>query len=181
MKMGFLFSGLFWGIVIILIGVSIIVRVAFNIEIPVFRIVMGLVLIYFGLSVLTGRGGCTTKQGKGDAVFTSRTIEAGGETKLRKTYSTVFGSMNLDLSGVTLEKEQTKVKIDTVFGDTKVYLNPDHAITIKGDAVFGKASFPDDSTVSFGSHTYTNEVSGATNTLVIKGDVVFGNLEFRYK
>ena len=45
MKMGFLFSGVFWGGVLVLLGISIIIKVVFHIDIPVFRVVVALVLI----------------------------------------------------------------------------------------------------------------------------------------
>ncbi len=47
--MGFLFSDIFWGIVLILTGVSIILQLVFKINIPVFPIVIAFLLIYAGI------------------------------------------------------------------------------------------------------------------------------------
>ena len=47
--MCFLFGGVFWGIVLVLLGLSIIVRIVFNIHFPFFRILFALIIIYFGL------------------------------------------------------------------------------------------------------------------------------------
>ncbi len=52
--MSFLTSGLFWGFILVLLGLSIIVRILFNIDVPVFKVVFGLILIYLGFQVLFG-------------------------------------------------------------------------------------------------------------------------------
>lgn len=177
MKMGFIFSGLFWGIVIILIGVSIIVKVLFHVEIPVVRIILGLVLIYFGLRIMVGGGSSSTGS---DTVFGERTIEV---RTPQKKYATVFGKSILDLSKMEFSEKDMKIKIDTVFGETTVLLGREYKVQIKGDAVFARSAFPDGMQANFGSHKYSDEASAssaASNSLTIKSDVVFGNLEFRY-
>mgnify|MGYP003990967287 FL=1 len=53
--MPFLFSGLFWGVMLVLFGASMILRAVFNLDIPIFRIIFALVIIYFGVKLLLGR------------------------------------------------------------------------------------------------------------------------------
>ena len=52
--MGFVFSEVFWGIFLIIIGLIIVVKVVFGINIPLMRIILALLLIYIGVSYLTG-------------------------------------------------------------------------------------------------------------------------------
>ena len=73
MKMEFLASGVFWGSVIILFGVSIILNAVFGISIPVFRVVLALILIYFGIKILAGGAFHNDKK---DAIFDEKTIDA---------------------------------------------------------------------------------------------------------
>ena len=42
-----------WGIILITVGLLIIVRMVFNIYLPIFRIALGIGLIYLGLEVLS--------------------------------------------------------------------------------------------------------------------------------
>ncbi|MGE5605051.1 MAG: hypothetical protein ACM3YE_05095, partial [Bacteroidota bacterium] len=58
MKMGFIFSQVFWGIFLILLGASFILKVLFHLDIPVFRLFVSFILIYMGFRVLTGGFGC---------------------------------------------------------------------------------------------------------------------------
>ena len=48
--MDFFFGGLFWGVLLILIGIGIILKVFFDINIPIFRTALALLLIYLGVT-----------------------------------------------------------------------------------------------------------------------------------
>lgn len=50
--MKYLKKGTFWGIILILLGISIILKGAFNIYLPVIRILFGCILIYWGGELL---------------------------------------------------------------------------------------------------------------------------------
>ena len=53
MKIDFIFSGTFWGIILILFGISIFLR-SFDIIVPFLRIIFGLFVIYVGITILSG-------------------------------------------------------------------------------------------------------------------------------
>jgi predicted membrane protein len=46
---------LFWGLVLILIGLSLIIKIVFNIDFPIFKILFAFLFIYIGIKVLVGR------------------------------------------------------------------------------------------------------------------------------
>ena len=46
------FSTIFWGILLLIFGAIIIIRVFFKINFPFFKVLLGSLLIYFGLSIL---------------------------------------------------------------------------------------------------------------------------------
>ncbi|MDD2331344.1 MAG: hypothetical protein PHI68_01685, partial [Candidatus Cloacimonetes bacterium] len=52
--MSIFFGNMFWGILIILLGLSLILK-DFNINIPLFKIFFGLIIILFGIKLLIGR------------------------------------------------------------------------------------------------------------------------------
>jgi hypothetical protein len=51
-KRGILMSGVFWGSVLILLGLSVIIEHVFHINIPVFKMVFACLLIYLGIRLL---------------------------------------------------------------------------------------------------------------------------------
>ncbi len=81
MKMGFLASGVFWGSVIILFGISIILNSVFGISIPVFKIVLALILIYFGISILAGKAFNVPKV----STINDKTIDVTSSTKVNNS------------------------------------------------------------------------------------------------
>ncbi len=52
--MFFLRTKMYWGFVLILIGLLIIVRVLFNVNIPIIHLILGIILIDLGLDTLLG-------------------------------------------------------------------------------------------------------------------------------
>lgn len=54
--------------------------------------------------------------------------------------STVFGDVEADLSAATFAAGEQGLKLDTVFGRTRVLLPHDIAYSVTGDAVMGKVS-----------------------------------------
>ena len=59
--MGFLSSGIFWGTIVVIFGISMLLKAVFHIDLPVFRILLGLIVIYFGLRLITGWHGCSAE------------------------------------------------------------------------------------------------------------------------
>lgn len=172
--MGFLFSGIFWGVVLILVGVSLIIRIVFNINIPVFRIVLALILIYLGLQVLLG--GTWTRSGSSSVIFQSGDLKITGESH---KYSVVFGSSRIDAS-MPLAKGNDKLEINTIFGSSVLEIPSDIPVLIKVSAAFSGARMPDGNFVSFGDYTYKNKVFDKSAPYrFIKASVVFGSMTIR--
>ena len=47
-------AGVFWGALLIVIGLTLIIRFVFNVDFPVFRVILALFIIYIGLRILIG-------------------------------------------------------------------------------------------------------------------------------
>ena len=54
MKMSFFCSGMFWGSILILLGISVVLKAVFHINLPIFRLAFAAFLIYCGVKVLMG-------------------------------------------------------------------------------------------------------------------------------
>jgi hypothetical protein len=164
----FLFSGAFWGILLILLGALIIIKVLFNINIPVFRIGFALLLIYFGIRMLAG--GFDRRQ----AVFGEEVCRAEESGR----YSVLFGKGEVDLSGVSVSSGTVRKEISTVFGISLVKINADIPVKIIVNAAFDGARMPDGNAVSFGTYTYTSgNYRESDNGLIVQANVVFGGLD----
>lgn len=175
--MDFIFSRLFWGGIIILFGLSIILNAVFKINIPLFKIIFALLIIYFGVTMLVGSFRGKNNSDNANDVFSSSTIRADA-TSLNKEYSVVFGSQVVDLTDITDGADKT-VELNTVFGSQKVYINEDTKIRIKASSVFGQVSMPDNNSVSFGDGTYSQDPNNtlSAGTLFIDANAVFGEVK----
>jgi hypothetical protein len=170
--MEFLFSGLFWGLLLILIGLIVVINVVFKIEIPVARIIFGLLFVYIGLHILFGGG----KKKENVTVF------AGGDewtTAVHEQYDIIFGQKKIDFStNINLAQGGMKIKVDTVFGDSKLKIDPKMPVKIIATAVFASVKFPDGTQTAFGEQVYTTpSFKEGANSLQIKVDTIFGSTE----
>ena len=89
---------LFWGIILILFGIAVVVKAVFRIDIPLGRILIALVLIVWGVTLLSGRrfwGGGRWEDRRESTVFFSGDITDHGP--LREEYGVIFGSRRVDL------------------------------------------------------------------------------------
>jgi len=171
--MGIIFSGGFWGVVLILLGVTVLLKAFFNLDIPVFRILFGFLIIVFGLSVFLGRP--VGFSGKGDAVFSDVTFEA-GEDK----YNTIFGKAVLDLKNIKIGETNKEIEVSTVFGETIVYLDPKIPTIVTANAAFGEVRLPGGNEASFGKKTHNNSsYKEGKPHLKLNVNVVFGSTKVR--
>jgi hypothetical protein len=171
--MGCLSSGIFWGVLIIVVGILVLIRVIFGVHIPIFSLIIGLLLIYFGVRVITGMS-CSRRTKT--VVFEDKKIEAVSGGK----YDVVFGRNTVDLTGIELKQGATRVEVNTVFGSSIVKIDPAMPVKIRASAAFGSAKTPDQGIAGFGEHTFKSDTfkqAEAQNYLLVILNVVFGSSE----
>jgi len=174
MKMG---AGLFWGIILIAIGLSIIFKVIFGISI--FRIVIAGAFILFGIIILIGKPVFHPDRGDQDVIFGEKTYKSSqiqnGE------YNTIFSKTVYDFRDIdSLSPGITKLKFNTVFGSTDILLPQNAPVQIKIDAVFSSARLPNGNTIAFGNAAYKSQgTDTSSNKLIMEASVVFGGLNFQ--
>lgn len=171
--MEFFFSGMFWGILLVLFGVSIIVKILFHIHIPFVRIFIALMIIYFGIRILVG--GSWHHHSRCNNSFGSSTVNImAGD----REYKTVFGATTIDATQPVTGTLPERFSCQTVFGETKIMVSRDIPTIIHAEAAFGEARFPNGNSISFGNTVWKN--SAANNSGVIQREiqakVVFGSL-----
>jgi predicted membrane protein len=177
MKMG---SSLFWGILLIVIGLSLVIKIVFNIDFPIFKIIIAFIFIYIGIRIMVGSSFRPFGEHKteSDVIF--------GESHFKnaqhgRDYNVVFSKGNFDLRDIKLnETGPTYVKINTVFGASEVIIRREMPVRIKVDAAFAGAQLPNGNSAAFGSTIYTSDSLDLSKPyLDIKADIAFGGLNVR--
>lgn len=175
--MDFLFSKLFWGLVVILIGLSIILNAVFKIDFPLIRIIFAFVIIAFGFKVLFGGFGLKQTSKKENVVIFSESKSGPDMENLSKEYNAIFGLQTLDLTDLQLTEER-EIECNVIFGKMDLIIPQSLNVRVKANAVFGNARFPDAQQVAFGEMTYKQKNPDETPVLYIEGNAVFGQINF---
>jgi len=173
MKMG---TGLFWGAFLLLLGIALIIKVVFNVDFPVFKVVVGIFLILLGIKLLFGRVIFPSHHFEPeDTIFNEKVYD---NPESGKDYSVLFGKGVYDFTGVDLSKGSFNTKVSTVFGGTQIIIPRDKPVKIKADAVFAGAELPEGNTAVFGTTVYESDSwSSDSAGIYIKLDVVFGGVQ----
>ena len=173
MKMG---AGLFWGALLLVLGIALIIKVVFNVDFPVFKILVGVFFIFIGLKILFGRVLIPEgKIGPDETIFSERVYDSPEDGK---EYNVIFGKGVYDFTQTDLSKGNVRVEINTVFGGTVIKVREDMPYKIEADAVFAGAELPGGNTAVFGSSKYSSDnFRSDSAALYIKIGVVFGGVQ----
>lgn len=174
--MSFVFSGLFWGAIVVLIGLGIILNGVLGIRIPMVRIIFGLLLIYWGVSLLAGMSFRRTSGATAFNETVVRSSEASGKQDV------LFGKATIDLTGIQLKPGVNRYEVNTVFGASVIRLNPATPAKVIVSSAFGGVRMPDGSNVAFGENTWRSPTFKEDSAyLYVKAAVVFGGIEIEAK
>ena len=176
-NMSFISSGTFWGVIIILFGLSILLREIFHIQIPFLKIIFGLLLIYWGVRVIAGgawggRSGNTTVFGDSEMHYDSK----------HDDYDIVFGSGLIDLFKMETPLQNRKIEVSVVFGNGTVVINDSIPMKIEMNSVFGASILQDKRINAFGtSYHTTSAYKDGQPYVLLETNVVFGRLTIQNK
>lgn len=171
MKIGFFFSGVFWGVLLIILGISTIVKTVFNVNIPLFRTAFSLFIIYIGLTMLFN--GFSFETEKNTVLFSERKMNA---TNSFDKYNIIFGKGEVDFT--VRPPEYGRREVNIIFGSGIIRISSDIPVKIKVHSAFAAAFMPDGNQIAFGEYTYrTGSLKEEENYLEIEANVVFGSLQ----
>lgn len=165
---------LFWGSLLILIGLQLLVSAIFGIDLPLLRLAFGAWIVYLGISLLYGTMPWRTYVYHWSTKSASKTY-----TKDSSSHSVVFGTQHLNFSDLDFTV-QTEKAISTVFGTTYITLDPTIPTLINASATFGTVIFPNDTQLSSGSESYNNYSNSDIPILILNINAVFGTVIIRY-
>lgn len=173
--MGFFSSGVFWGAVVILLGISILLRTIFHIHLPIVRVLFGVFLLYMGIRIIAGgfwRGGWGYNGNS--TVFGNANMKYDSD---KRDYSIVFGNGTIDLSNIRSVIDDRTVEVNVVFGNGTVRVNDTIPVIVRSTTAFGNTVMPDRNGAAFGEMQYTSPsyVAGQPH-LTIETNCVFGKI-----
>ncbi len=172
MRINFLFSRVFWGIVLIFFGIGVMLKIVLNIDIPLNQIFFSLLLIFIGIQIIFGG----FRPWNFDHTIHSFHYN---QSDNNNEFNISFGSGVIDLSDVSLSDGNADIRINTFFGGGCVVLNPDIPAQVKVTSTFGGATFPDGNSVSFGESYYKTPGFNKDNKFLnINVNIAFGGLRF---
>jgi len=171
----------FWGVFLIFAGVALLVRVLFNIEFPVLRILAGLFFILLGLSIMLGNPlKWPVKTSDNEIIFRSGTIDHADIQD--DQYQIIFSETTFDLAGMKHPEFRQELKLNIVFSGCTVYLPDGLPVSIKVDAVFAGVKMPARNSPLFGRGSYISDDYDADGPcLDISVNVVFGSITLMYR
>ncbi len=171
-------TGIFWGIILIIIGLSLIIKIVFNIDFPIFKLLIAFFFIYLGIRILIGPSFKPLKSGDPyNVIFGERVIT---KVENMREYNVVFGKAIFDLRNYVPDSNVVDIKINTVFGTSEVLLNDSISSKIEANAVFAHADLPNGNSASFGYTSFFKDSTNQSNELIIiHADVVFGSFATR--
>lgn len=163
----------FLGIIFLTVGIILLLNSIFNFNINIFKLTIGILIVMFGIFILFDGFGF---QDSKNIVFKEGIIRV---SELRDEYNVIFASGTIDLSKVKIKDEVKKIKVNTIFAEGKVLLNPDIPTFIRASSAFGELELPDRSSVVFGSQKYKiGEIDTNQGYLEVEASAVFGKLKF---
>jgi predicted membrane protein len=174
-----LFSGAFWGGILVLAGILIVINGFFNLQIPTFRIILAVIFIIIGITILGGGLRFHRHVNENTILFETGTLTAhpGVDSGSYKDYTIVFGSGLVDLSNIIPERGVINIKVTTAFGRGVVVIKSDIPVRINASSAFGDVRLPDDTYVSFGHNIYESEnLKKNSNYLSIDASAAFGSI-----
>jgi hypothetical protein len=173
--------GIFWGALLVLIGLSLIIKFVFNVDFPLVKIVVAFAFIYLGIKILVG-GQC-----RFFAMHKDETAIIFGETNFdsiekEKEYSVVFGKGTFDLRNIKVDTGQVyKVQLNTVFGASELLIDKEQPVKIRSNAAFAGVELPNHNTTAFGTAFYTSDTVDTANGgyIEVETNTVFGATKVR--
>lgn len=176
---------MFWGLLFLVIGAILVIQNVFNIDLPILRICFGVLLIYWGLQVVFGSFGMkfktfhvNSKSSSHEAVFATTMMKSHKEDgSFNSTFTTAFGSSQIDLSGLSAEDLKNEIKIENAFGHTKILTNKNIPVQVKVSAGFSSVEVRGVSFGAFGDDTFqTENLNTAEPYLKLKIESGFGKV-----
>ena len=167
-----LVDGVFWGTLLVALGVWFIVRRAVPVHIPVIRVLVAVLLVYAGVRILV-RGPVTPEDNT--AVFSESVMRYAPDRG--REYNLIFSSGSVDLSPARPAGQTIHAEVNVIFGNGRLQIDTDQPVRVSMSSAFGTVDSPGGRSVAFGDMVYTTpSYRDGQPALDIHATAVFGRL-----
>lgn len=175
-----IYSKLFWGGLVVLFGISIIVNAVFKINFPFFKVFVALIIIFFGFKLLFGSFGVNFEdKNENSTIFGSNKVRV-DKIEGDMEYNSVFGSQLIDFREAAVLQDESEIEINAVFGGIKVYLPDNVTVKLKASSAFGSVKTPSGEMISFGDTKKSfSKGDNPSKTIFVEANAVFGSIDLR--
>jgi hypothetical protein len=165
-------DGIFWGALLIILGVWFIVRRSVPVHIPVIRIIVAVLFVYVGIRILV-RGPENTD--RTTAVFSESSMSYSPDRS--REYNLIFSNGSVDLTKAVPSGASIHAQVNVIFGSGTLRVNPALPVRVNMSSAFGTVESPNGTSVAFGDMVYTSpSYREGTPALEIRATAVFGRL-----
>jgi len=165
-------DGVFWGALLIVIGVWFILRRALPVHIPVIRIVIAVLLVYAGVRILA-RGPVTAE---GNTAVFSESVMRYSPREARE-YNLIFSRGSVDLSEAHPTTQTIHAEVNVIFGSGRLHIASSDPVRVAMSSAFGSVESPGGTSVAFGDTVYTTpSYREGAPALEVHATAVFGRL-----
>lgn len=128
------------GAALILFGLSIIVKVVFGIDIPLFRVFLAGLLIYWGICLITKPKEVQFGSNR-TYVYTARTTD---QEKFNKEYTIAFGGGKIDLTNIKESTLPVSIQVNVSFGQATILIDKNIPTAITAQSTFAHIQIADE-------------------------------------
>ena len=160
-----------WAYVLIVLGLVFLINSLLDLDYNLFVITIALGMIYIGYSLVKGQS-WNDVSGE-SAIFAKVDSSAGNKDA---TFHTIFAERTLRLDEI--HEAGHRLRLNTIFGETKVILPKDLPIRIEASAFFAECVLPSGKEVHFGEEEYQNNPDGLSAVLHLDSFTLFGETTF---
>jgi hypothetical protein len=165
-------DGVFWGALLIVLGVWFIIRRSVPVHIPVIRIVIAVLFVYAGVRILA-RGPVSVD--RNTAILSESTMSYSPDRG--REYNLIFSSGAIDLSAAVPSGSSIQAEVNVIFGSGTLRINPSVPVRVSMSSAFGSVESPNGRAVAFGDTVYTTaSYREGAPALEIHATAVFGRL-----
>ena len=171
-----LFNSTFWGGVLILCGLGMILNSMLGIKIPVFRIIIALLFIYFGFKMIFGDRYFIPSWNRYNSDSYSSFYYDIDKDRREQDINVSYGNGYVRIDKDDLNKNMNyDFNVNCNFGNLKIELDKDLPVRIHANAAFANVLMPD----GYERHNYKSDNYDKSEYKVdIDASVSFGNLKF---
>jgi hypothetical protein len=172
--MRFFSWGVVIGLLIVLAGLSIVLRAWFHIDLPLFRTAAGLVLLFLGARLLL-HAWFPQRMGPMPMDRIGSRFEPHQPVSGALKYDVLFSEGLVDLTKLPPLERDLRVEVNVVFGMAKILLDPSVPYELEASAAFGEVRMPDQHAISFGGRQYQSPAPVTGPRLRLKVSAVFAS------